>query len=185
MMVIAIRTASEAAGRRPRGLCRAIPVCALLFTLLATAIRADETDLVTTRAGTVPVVLSSPHGGTKPIPDVAVRTRTELPKFQTVRDEHTAELTEKIAAALKEELGQKPYVVILRAERKYVDVNRPSEQAYESELAKPVYDAFHAALRKDCDELREKRRALHRRRLLFRDVFAPLRQLFAPGPDRL
>jgi len=129
-------------------------IIGLVITVVA---RADEPNgLVTVRTGSLPVILSSGHGGTQPIPDVPVRMRTETPKFQTVRDERTAELTEKIAAALTEQLGQKPYVVILRAERKYVDVNRPAEHAFESDLAKPVYEAFHNALRHGCDEIREK-----------------------------
>jgi N-formylglutamate amidohydrolase len=130
----------------------------VLCVALLSAARAAEPahDLVTVRTGTIPVILSSPHGGTKPIPDVPVRMRTDTPKFQIVRDERTAELTEKLATALAEQLGQPPTLVILRAERKYVDVNRPAEQAYESDRAKPVYDAFHGALRKQCDDIRQK-----------------------------
>lgn len=111
---------------------------------------------LTVRVGTMPVVLSAPHGGDRPMPHIPARQRSDLPKFQTVRDERTAELTEKLADALAEESGRQPFVVILRAERKYVDVNRPPEHAYEAEPAKAVYVAYHRALRKACDEIRAK-----------------------------
>lgn len=111
---------------------------------------------LTVRIGTMPVVLSAPHGGDRPMPHIPVRQRSDLPKFQTVRDERTTELTEKLAETLAEELGRQPYLVILRAERKYVDVNRPAEHAYEAEPAQAVYEAYHHALRKACDEIRAK-----------------------------
>lgn len=111
---------------------------------------------LTVRVGTMPVVLSAPHGGDRPMSHIPARQRSDLPKFQTVRDERTAELTEKLADALAEESGRQPFVVILRAERKYVDVNRPPEHAYEAEPAKAVYVAYHRALRKACDEIRAK-----------------------------
>ena len=113
-------------------------------------------DFVTVQKGTLPVILSAPHGGKKKVPDVPERVGTGLTNFQTVRDENTAELTEKLAAEIETALKGKPWVVIARFERKYLDVNRSAEQGYESDKAKPYYDAYHGALVVACKAVKEK-----------------------------
>ncbi|MFM8271344.1 MAG: N-formylglutamate amidohydrolase [Gemmata sp.] len=112
-------------------------------------------DFLTVQKGTLPVVVSAPHGGRKKVPDVPERAGTGLKNFQTVRDENTAELAERFAAELETLLKAKPWVVIARFERKYLDVNRPAEQGYESEKAKPYYDAYHDALGAACKAVKE------------------------------
>ena len=107
-------------------------------------------DLVTIQKGTLPIIVSAPHGGRKKIPDVPERLGKGIANFATVLDGNTAELTEVFAAELEKQLKGKPWVVIARFERKYLDVNRPAEQAYESEKAKPYYDAYHGALEAAC-----------------------------------
>lgn len=122
----------------------------LLATLCVPWLLAQPTDtdrFITVRPGTLPIILSAPHGGKKAVPGVDVRKGTGVAKFAIVRDEHTAELTEKLADAIEKKLGGKPYVVIARFERKYIDANRPAKDAYESDKAKPYYDAYHKALK--------------------------------------
>src|SRR5262245_22413831 len=94
-------------------------------------------DFVTVQKGTLPIIISSPHGGRKKVPDVPEREGKGVANFHTVRDENTAELTEKFVAELEKLLKAKPWVVIARFERKYLDVNRSREEGYESEKAKP------------------------------------------------
>src|SRR5205823_2121140 len=71
-------------------------------------------------------------------------------------DTNTAELAEKLAAELEKLLDGKPWVVIARFERKHLDVNRPPEEGYESEKAKPYYDAYHDALATACKAVKQK-----------------------------
>jgi N-formylglutamate amidohydrolase len=133
----------------PRAACIALVLPA--FAALAPAADPPRPeDFVTVQKGTLPIILSAPHGGRKAVPGVPERTGKGVTNFQTVRDENTAELTEKFAAALEKALGGKPWVVIARFERKYLDVNRPREDGYESEKAKPYYDAYHDALAAAC-----------------------------------
>jgi N-formylglutamate amidohydrolase len=113
-------------------------------------------DLVTVQKGTLPVIISAPHGGRKKVPDVPERVGTGLTNFHTVRDENTAELTEKFVAELEKALDGKPWVVIARFERKYLDVNRAPEEGYENEKAKPYYTAYHDALAAACKAVKEK-----------------------------
>jgi N-formylglutamate amidohydrolase len=68
-------------------------------------------------------------------------------QFATGRDHNTDELAEKVAAKLEVKLGAKPFLLVAHFERKYLDVNRPPERAYESAEAKLHYDAYHSALR--------------------------------------
>lgn len=129
----------------------------LLLVLVVTA-RAQEPvpkvgDLVTTRKGALPIILSAPHGGRKPIPDCPPRKGEGIDQFVTVTDTNTAELAEKLAERIEKSLGAKPYLVIARFERKYLDVNRPAESAYESKQAKPYFDSYHGFLKESCREV--------------------------------
>ena len=113
-------------------------------------------DFVLVQKGTLPIIISAPHGGRKKVSDVPERVGTGLTNFQTVRDENTAELTEKFVAELERLLGGKPWVVAARFERKYLDANRPPEEGYESEKAKPYYDAYHDPLAAACKAVKQK-----------------------------
>jgi N-formylglutamate amidohydrolase len=131
----------------------------LLILLLISAARADEKvePLIPVQKGDLPIILSAPHGGRKAIPGAKAREGgAGVAQFVTGRDENTAELTEKLASAIEKELGARPYVVIARFERKYCDPNRPAKDSYEDKAAAPHYDAYHAALRDACKEVKEK-----------------------------
>src|SRR4051812_30288907 len=120
---------------------RFAPLALLLPAFIAIAPAAADTPrpeaFVTVQKGTLPIIISAPHGGRKKVPDVPERVGTGLTNFQTVRDENTAEMTEKFVAELEKLLDGKPWVVIARFERKYLDVNRSAKEGYESDKAKP------------------------------------------------
>jgi N-formylglutamate amidohydrolase len=101
---------------------------------------------VTFKAGGLPIILSAPHGGRTPIPDVAPRKGDGVDQFLTARDDNTAELTELVAAEVEKRLKSRPYVVIARFERKCADANRDEKSAFESDKARPYYRAYHAVL---------------------------------------
>src|SRR5438034_7824528 len=113
-------------------------------------------DFVFVQKGTLPIIISAPHGGRKKVPDVPERLGKGIANFQTVLDNNTAELAEKFAAELEKQLNGKPWLVIARFERKYVDANRPPEQAYESDKAKPYYDAYHEPLEAACKAVKKR-----------------------------
>jgi N-formylglutamate amidohydrolase len=128
----------------------------MLPALLLVAPPLDPADFLTTKAGTLPVVVSAPHGGSKPLPGVADRKGAGVSQFVTVRDTNTDRLAEAFAAAIERELGGRPFLVVAHFTREHVDANRPPDGAYESDTAKPVYDAYHAALRSHCEAVRTK-----------------------------
>ena len=95
----------------------------------------------------LPIILSAPHGGRQSIPGVAVRRGLAVAQFATGRDNNTDELTETIGVELEKKLNGKPFLIVARFERKYLDANRPSQSAYESAQVKLYYDDYHNALR--------------------------------------
>jgi N-formylglutamate amidohydrolase len=107
-------------------------------------------DLVFVQKGTLPIILSAPHGGRKAIPGVPERTNSRVASFSVAFDSNTLELTELCAAALERKLDGKPWVVAARFSRKYLDPNRPREGSYESDKAKPYYDRYHDSLEAAC-----------------------------------
>lgn len=118
-----------------------------LVTLACLASHAlGASDLVTSETGNLPIILSAPHGGGSAVPNVPERKGEGVSRFVNRTDVRTAQLTELLADAIEKNLGERPYIVVARFHRKYIDPNRPAKDAYESDHAKPHYDAYHAAL---------------------------------------
>lgn len=110
---------------------------------------------MTVETGTLPLVLSAPHGGTLLVPGVPERTQGT-----TVLDTHTLELILAIQAQLFSLTGQKAQVVAARVSRKQVDFNRKASEALESPAMAPVYAAYHEALRAAVSTVKAKPGAL-------------------------
>ncbi len=102
--------------------------------------------LVTFQTGGLPIILSAPHGGREAVPAVPPREGKGVSKFTPQSDSDTDRLTEELADAVAKLTGKRPYIVIARFHRKFIDANRPPEAAYESDQAKPIYDAYQQAL---------------------------------------
>jgi N-formylglutamate amidohydrolase len=105
-------------------------------------------------SGMLPIIIAAPHGGRTPIPGMPMRQGTGVAQFSIRRDGNTDELVEAVASRIAERLTAKPFLVIARFERKYVDVNRPERGAYESAMGKRYYDTYHQALRQAVSEVR-------------------------------
>lgn len=123
----------------------------LVALILATSVLGQDKPqtpetLITIRKGTLPIIVSAPHGGRTPLAGVAERRGNGVDKFVVVLDGNTAELADKVFTAIEKKMGGKPYLVIAHFERKFIDVNRPGDGAYEDAKAKPFYDAYHKAL---------------------------------------
>ena len=137
-----------------------LPVVAGAATAAVAQPPATPADLVATKAGNFPVILTAPHGGTKEVPGVPPRTGEGLEKgprgFVSGRDTGTEELAHDIVAAVERKTGRKPYLVVAKFARKYIDGNRPPEIAYEHPLAKPTYDHFRGTIARYCQEVKAK-----------------------------
>jgi N-formylglutamate amidohydrolase len=124
----------------------------------AAATRPSAEPLVTFTRGTLPIILTAPHDGMETVPGTPPRTGVGTGvapnRFVIVRDVNTGALTEAIGAAMERELGGRPYVVIARFHRRFIDANRPPADGFEHPGAKPHYDAFHGAIDAASDEIR-------------------------------
>ena len=86
--------------------------------------------LLMVQSGDCPIVISAPHGGSKPIPGVPPRHGKDARKFVTVRDDGTEVLAHLLADRLEKKLGRKPHLGVAYFHRKCVDVNRPGNDAF-------------------------------------------------------
>ncbi len=132
-----------------------VTLALLLFTLnslFAQSTNSTTTNLVYSQHGDLPILLTAPHGGTNALKDVLTRTNGTL-----LRDDGTYEL----ALLVNEELtkltkGKKPYVVAAQFHRKFLDVNRPATNAFESVPAKPYYETYHNQVSNYVAEIRQR-----------------------------
>lgn len=132
-----------------------LPLVLLVPLPLFAQVKPDLGKLLTVRKGTLPILLSAPHGGRLAVPGAEERKGVGIEQFVTVNDTNTDQLAEKVAAAIKKEMGGEPYVVIAHFQRKFVDANRPPEGGYESDITKPIYQAYHKGLKEACDDIQK------------------------------
>ncbi|MGL6075249.1 MAG: hypothetical protein ACRC8S_13910 [Fimbriiglobus sp.] len=131
--------------------------CGLVSLILGLAQAQEPLNLekyLILQKGDLPIILSAPHGGTTRIDGVPNREGKGVNKFVTVLDTNTFELIIKTSAAIEKAMGAKPYVVAAKFERTQIDANRPKEDAYESEKAKPYYDIYHKTLKEYTETVR-------------------------------
>jgi N-formylglutamate amidohydrolase len=123
----------------------------LMFCFTATLCLARDPEikdwLITIEPGTMPVLLSAPHGGREAIPGVPIREGKNIERFVTSRDSNVDKIALQTAKFIEQATQQRPYLVIARFERKYVDANRAPEAAYEHATAKLYYDHYHTAIK--------------------------------------
>jgi N-formylglutamate amidohydrolase len=120
----------------------------------------EETNLVSRHRGTMPAILTCPHGGDKQPPSVSnTRTGAGLPsdcRFETNTDRFTRTITRGVAQLLFDVFGETPYVVIANFDRAFIDANRRARDkcAFEDPAAQPFYDEYHNTIRNFVDEIR-------------------------------
>lgn len=103
-------------------------------------------DLVTVIPGTLPLIISAPHGGREMIPGVPKRKDDTIPKFVITMDSNTYELARSITKNIEQKLGGRPWFIGAKFHRSYLDVNRSVEHGLEHKNAREVYIAYHQAL---------------------------------------
>ncbi len=109
----------------------------------------QQRDFMVVQEGTIPLILTAPHGGTLKIPGVPVRRHGEH-----CLDGNTLELTLAVSDELFRLFGVRPYVVAARFGREYIDANRAPREAYEHRKAEPVYEAYHGQIKQFIDAIK-------------------------------
>jgi N-formylglutamate amidohydrolase len=129
----------------------------LVFTLnsllaQSTNSSSTTTNLVYFQRGDLPILLTAPHGGTNVLKDVLTRTNGTI-----LRDDGTYELALLVSEELtKLTKGKKPYLVAAQFHRKFLDVNRPATNAFESTAAQPYYETYHQQVSNYVAEIRQR-----------------------------
>jgi N-formylglutamate amidohydrolase len=121
----------------------------------------EENQMVRRHAGSLPVLLTSPHGGTAQPPGILPRKGAPAgcPPFNTSRDNFTQEITTGVAQLLLGTLGEAPYVVIAGYHRKYIDANRSARCAFDNPAARPFYAEYHQTIRDFIDLIQAENRS--------------------------
>ena len=99
-------------------------------------------DLVLTQVGTLPIILTAPHGGRDPIPGVPPRNIEGKPtggsdSYHVNGDRETDVLVQAIAREIRQLTGEDVYLVMAKFQRKFIDANRPPKVAYDNPKAAP------------------------------------------------
>lgn len=115
----------------------------------------DATQMVVATEGALPLLLTVPHDGDVLLGSTALRTPGNRPQDKVTRDFGTRKLAEQIAEQLNARLGRRPYLVIARVSRNYLDVNRVQQDAMRSPDALPAYLAYHDRIAGYVDALRQ------------------------------
>lgn len=113
----------------------------------AEPVAAAVSDFVVARRGSLPILVTAPHGGEQRPPDVPSRRelcdRDRQDSIVCRGDEHTDEIALRVAAAIERLSGQSPFIVVARFHREFVDANRSPAAAYIGSAGEPYYRAYH------------------------------------------
>lgn len=102
-------------------------------------VRIGRNGYVEIRAGTMPLIITAPHGGSLTPNEIPNRTWGS-----TTQDFRTKELALDIADAVEARMGVRPYVVFTQLHRSKLDANRDIvEGAQGSEAAEIAWQEFH------------------------------------------
>ena len=128
---------------------------------LASFAHAESENLVYSIQGTIPVLISAPHGGNDQPGTVAIRTGIDsagatIEDFNIVKDSWTKAIAKDIQRKYQEKYGGVPYIVAADFHRKYIDANRPEHQAFEGEQARFYYDAYHRKIGEYIADIQQK-----------------------------
>jgi len=127
----------------------------------------EETTYISHNQGNVNIILTSPHGGLQKLDSVKVRT---APGACNIQDSNTNSILISVFNHLDKLSGGtvKPYYVMGLCHRKYCDLNRNPNSAFEEPDAKPYYDKYHGTIKTYINEM--KNTFPNRRHLLLIDI---------------
>ena len=123
----------------------------ILFLFFSAALLHAQTpaleQMIEVRGGTLPVILTVPHGGSLKPENILARRYGV-----TAMDANTAELSELIIAELQRLYGGKPHAIFCRLHRSKVDCNREIKEAAQGEpSAEAAWHRFHDGAQKACE----------------------------------
>lgn len=101
--------------------------------------------------GSLPIIISAPHGGDEKPKDIKNRTSGVFDK-----DDFTIELTENILNEFEKQTNKIPYAIVAKISREKIDINREKKEAFEDKNAEIIYDRFHTLIKNSRKEVDSK-----------------------------
>jgi hypothetical protein len=124
-----------------------IPFFLLLLTSALIAQTPTLEQYIEVRPGTLPVILTVPHGGMLK-PDNVLARRYGV----TGMDANTIPLSEMIIEEMEARFGGRPHAIISRLHRTKLDPNREIKEAAQGDpMAEAAWHRFHDGARKACE----------------------------------
>ena len=132
-----------------------------LTVLLSNSVQSESENLVFAIQGTIPVLITAPHGGSEQPGNVSIRTGVDgngvtIEDFNIVKDSWTKTIAKEIQAKYQQKYGGVPYIVAADFHRKYIDANRAENQAFESEEARFYYETYHNKINEYIGDIQQK-----------------------------
>ena len=115
----------------------------------------SENLLVKRHRGTMPIILTAPHGGSESPPNVEERSEKNGCDLKIKKDSKTDSITEGVAQTILQLTGLSPYVVLARFHRKFIDANRELKCAFTDSNAKVFYEEYHNRIAKYVSQVLE------------------------------
>jgi len=129
-----------------------IPFFLFVFATALQAQTAELEEYIEVRPGTLPIILTVPHGGTLK-PDNVLARRYGV----TGIDSNTISLAELIIEELEARYGGKPHAIISRLSRTKLDPNRDLAEAAQGDpTATASWHRFNDSTQKACDTVMKK-----------------------------
>ena len=115
----------------------------LFMSCFNTKIEMNE-NYMTYHSGNLPIFLIVSHDGSRMIKNIPVRSDSTN-SLNIKNDLYTMEIANNIYSKFNTSKN-KPYILINDVHRKYVDMNRSSEHAYEADITQKIYNNFHTKI---------------------------------------
>jgi hypothetical protein len=129
-----------------------LPFFLLLFSAVLHAQTSELENYIEVRSGTLPIVLTVPHGGSLKPENVLARRYGV-----TGTDSNTIPLSEMIIEELQARYGGRPHAIISRLHRSKLDPNREIKEAAQGDpTAEAAWHRFHDSAQKACDLVMKK-----------------------------
>ncbi|PAJ76307.1 hypothetical protein CJF42_00490 [Pseudoalteromonas sp. NBT06-2] len=131
-----------------------------MLSMLVNPAYAESENLINFAKGTIPIIITAPHGGSEQPIGVEPRVGTDMTgntveRFNIVKDSWTKDIAEDIQAKYIEKYGGIPYIVTAKFHRKYIDANRPEHQAFETEAARPHYENYQNKITEYIEDIKQ------------------------------
>ena len=101
----------------------------------------DPAKKIVAAKGSMPLILTVPHDGGEFLGLTQNRSDGE-----SIRDLHTRKLAENVVKLIEKKTGKRPYIVVAKFSRTFLDANRAENKAMDSPRALPAYLAYHGRI---------------------------------------